>query len=182
MTTIAELVDRLLPVIGTTYALPITKNKGLPGLYLETLLGIPHTQNCLDCSDGELKVVPLKKTKKGLVQKETIAVTMIDSELKTQAFSESRCSKKLNNLLVVPYLRTGDTIEYMKPYLVNKEAYPELYKSLEADYSEIQRLFNETGILQSKNGKILQTRTKGAGHGSKTRAFYLRTCFLSQLL
>uniref|UniRef100_A0A6C0JII1 DNA mismatch repair MutH/Type II restriction enzyme Sau3AI domain-containing protein n=1 Tax=viral metagenome TaxID=1070528 RepID=A0A6C0JII1_9ZZZZ len=182
MLSLAELVDKILPLIGKSYNLPKTKNKGLPGLYLETLAGIQHTSNCLDCSDGELKVVPLKKTKKGLVQKETIAVTMIQPELKTQLFPDSRCYKKLNNLLVVPYLRTGDIIVYMQPYLVNKEKYPVLYKILEEDYYEIQKLFNETGILESKNGKVLQTRTKGAGHGSKSRAFYLRTCFLSQLL
>ena len=62
---------------GNKIELHKTKNKGLPGQTLETLLGIPTSSATLDCSDGELKLFPLKKLKNGdYAPKETIAITM----------------------------------------------------------------------------------------------------------
>ena len=78
---ISDIYEKLIPLIGKEYVLPITKNKGLPGIFLEDILGIPHTSNCLDCSDGELKLFPVKKLKNGnIVPKETIAITMLSPE------------------------------------------------------------------------------------------------------
>ena len=168
------------------YHLPKTKNNGLPGQFLEDLLGIPHTSNCLDFPDGELKLFPVKKLKNGtFVPKETIAVTMLSTdELRTHDFKSSRCCKKLSRLLLVPYYRTGDTIQFMVPKIIDREKdeFSELYAAIEADYHEIQQQYLETGILQSKTGKILQNRTKGAGHGTTSRAYYLRPAFITQCL
>ena len=36
--------------------------------------------------------------------------------------------------------------------------------------------------LSSSMGKHIQPRTKGAGHGSKSRAFYGRVSFLSEII
>lgn len=52
--TIAEIHAKILPIINTVFTLPKTTNKGQAGLFLEKLLGIPHTSDCLDCLDGEL--------------------------------------------------------------------------------------------------------------------------------
>ena len=41
---------------GKCFNLPLTKNKGLPGIILENKLGIPNSIDCLDCIDGELKL------------------------------------------------------------------------------------------------------------------------------
>lgn len=182
--TLDEILTKLEPIVGKKYTLPITANKGRPGLFLETLLGIPHTSNCLDCVDGELKTFPLKKLKNGtLVPKETMAITMLSKdELKKCEFGASNCCKKLAKMLVVPYYRTGATVEYMTPKVVSGETCAELYATLEADYNEIRRQFLETGVLQSKTGTLLQNRTKGAGHGSTSRAFYLRKEFMKRLL
>ena len=186
MQTIDDLLPKLNAIVGKKYKLPITGNKGRPGLFLETLLGIPHTSNCLDCADGELKTFPLKKLKNGtLVPKETMAITMLSKdELKECEFGASNCCKKLAKMLVVPYYRTGATIEYMTPKLVDRscEQFLEIYTTLEADYNEIRKQFLETGVLQSKTGILLQNRTKGAGHGSTSRAFYLRKEFMKRLL
>jgi len=182
--TISEIHEKLLPLLGKEYTLPITTNKGLPGQFLETLLDIPHTSRCLDCSDGELKLFPLKQLKNGLlVPKETVAVTMLSpEELRTTAFEGSRCCTKLSNLLMVAYYRTGDTIRFVAAQRICKDSpeYVALYATLAADYAEIRRLYLETETLTSLTGTLLQNRTKGAGHGSTSRAFYLRPEFMKQ--
>lgn len=182
--TVAEIHAKILPLVGNKYTLPVTANKGLPGLFLEDLLGIPHTSSCLDCSDGELKLFPVKKLKNGkLAPKETIAVTMLSTDdLRTCEFNSSKCCKKMSRMLVVPYYREGDTIQYMSPRIVDKSSpeFAELYATIESDYNEIRKTYIENGGLHSKTGTLLQNRTKGAGHGSTSRAFYLRPEFMKR--
>lgn len=180
--TLQKIQEKMDPILGKSIHCPITRNKGATGLLLETMTGIPHSPNCLDCSDGELKTFPVKKLANGsFVPKETLAVTMVSlEELKSCGFEDSRCFKKMTRMLVVPYLREGDTIMYLKPTLLEKEKFPELYTLLEHDYKTIQTLYTTEGLLKSTVGKYLQTRTKGAGHGTTTRAFYLRTTFLKE--
>jgi len=180
--TLKELQEKIIPLVGKTIHSPITRNKGFTGLLLETITGIPHTPNCLDCVDGELKTFPVKKLKNGsLVPKETLAVTMLSpDDLKACSFQDSRCLKKMTRMLVVPYYREGDSITYLTPTLLEKEKLPELYKIFQEDYQTIQSHYTTSGILKSELGTYLQTRTKGAGHGSTSRAFYLRTPFLKE--
>lgn len=180
--TIDEVYQKLLPHIGIEYYIPISKNKGGVGHFLEDLLEIPHSPNPLDCSDGEVKSVPVKKLKSGkLVYKETIAVTMLcPNELKTQDFKSSKCSQKLNRMLIVPYYRDGDKIRFMTAKIVEtgNDEFVDLYSVIEADYNQIRNEYIETDILRSVTGKVLQNRTKGKGHGSTSRAFYLRKAFM----
>ena len=183
--SIAAIQAKLLPLIGKEYTLPVTANKGRPGLFLEELLGIPHTPNCLDCSDGELKMFPVKKQAKtgALVPKESIAVTMLSTDaLRDCDFLSSKCCTKMSRMLLVPYFRTADTIRFMNPQIIDRTdtTFTELYSLLEADYSAIRKLYLEAGILQSTTGVLLQNRTKGAGHGSTSRAFYLRPEFMKR--
>lgn len=180
--TIDEVYQKLLPHIGIEYDIPISKNKGGVGHFLEDLLEIPHSPNPLDCSDGEVKSVPVKKLKSGkFVYKETIAVTMLcPNELKTQDFKLSKCSQKLNRMLIVPYYRDGDKIQFMTAKIVEtgNDEFVDLYSAIEADYNQIRNKYIETGELHSKTGTVLQNRTKGPGHGSTSRAFYLRKTFM----
>ena len=182
--TIAQIHERFLPLIGTEHNLPVSRNKGLPGQFLETLLGIPHSSNCLDCSDGELKLFPVKQLKnKKIVPKETIAVTMLNTdELIAHTFAESKCCKKMCKMLLVPYYRTGATIRFLTPKIIERTEFTAIYDILEADYNLIKQSYIETGKLQSRTGTLLQNRTKGAGHGSTSRAFYLRPEFMKQCL
>ena len=184
--TIASIYEKILPLVNKEYTLPVTANKGLPGIFLEDLLGIPHTSNCLDCSDGELKLFPVKKLKNGnLVPKETIAVTMLSKdELTENDFSTSKCCKKMSRMMIVPYYRTGDTICYMNPKVIDRSSadFAELYSTFEADYNAIRQNFLENGTLESKTGTLLQNRTKGPGHGSSSRAFYLRPVFMKKYI
>lgn len=184
--TIASIHEKILPLVNKEYTLPVTANKGLPGIFLEDLLGIPHTSNCLDCSDGELKLFPVKKLKNGnLVPKETIAVTMLSKdELTENDFSTSKCCKKMSRMMIVPYYRTGDTICYMTPKVIDRSSadFAELYSTFEADYNAIRQNFLENGTLESKTGTLLQNRTKGPGHGSSSKAFYLRPVFMKKYI
>jgi len=184
--TVAEIHAKFIPLIGNEYVLPVTKNKGLPGNFLEELLGIPHTQNCLDCIDGELKIFPVKKLKNGtIVPKETMAITMLSKEeLLINDFNSSKCCKKMSRMLVVPYYRNGDKIQFMTPKIIDKKCseFADLYNTIEMDYNQIRKNYIENGILQSGTGTLLQNRTKGSGHGSISRAFYLRPSFMKRCI
>ena len=187
--TIAEIYRKILPIVGQKYKCPITKNKGLPGLFLEELLGIPHTSNCLDCDDGEVKTFPVikkinKKTKEEkLVPKETMAITMLSKdELKSNDFESSKFYTKMSRVLMVPYLRDGDNIEFMTPTIIDKDCdeCTEIYETIKTDYELIRNKFIANGTFKSRDGTLLQNRTKGAGHGTTSRAFYLRPDFMKR--
>ena len=184
--TIAEIYEKVMKIAGNVYSSPVTKNKGGVGHFLEDMLGIPHTSNCLDCSDGELKTVPMKRLKSGeIVPKETIAVTMLSREdLRHNDFESSKCFKKMSRMLVAPYLREGDNVRFFRPTIVDRslDGYAELYKIMGEDYANIRKMFVETGKFETGMGWFLQSRTKGAGHGSTSRAFYLRVDFIKMYI
>lgn len=179
--TLDEALSRITAsVLGSTHSIPKTTNKGNVGQWLETAIGIPTSSACLDCLDGELKAFPLKTKGVGLATKETIAITMVEpAVLLTQLFEDSRVYKKLENTLFVPYLRDGDSVTFYKPFLFTKE-HP-IMVELKADYELIQVRAAE-GVMTGSIGTYLQTRTKGAGHGSTSRAFYLRPLFADMLI
>jgi len=187
--TLKEVYDKVIEISKNFYSLPKTANKGKPGIFLEELTGIPKSSDCLDCLDGEVKVFPLKKLKNGdIVPKESIAVTMLSKEsLEKDIFVESRCFKKLEKTLYVPYLRTNDQIIYMKPSIIDLslEKYKSVFEILKNDYDDISQYYLESDTLDnsSKIGVYLQNRTKGAGKDApKTRAFYLRPKFMKDLI
>jgi DNA mismatch repair protein MutH len=179
--TMALLQERLDPHIGKAIASPRTANKGATGLLLETILGVPHSPRCLDCDDGELKVFPIKRTRTGAaVPKETIAVTMMDrTALTAEVFAVSRVFRKLSRTLYVPYERVGDDVTFYTPTLLDLAVATEVRERLAEDYATIRGHFTATGELKSSLGNLLQCRTKGPGHGSTSRAFYLRPRFMS---
>ena len=186
MLTLQTVHVRLSPYAGTTHLCPITANKGVAGFLVETLAGIPQTSNCLDCIDGEVKCFPLKRLASGLlVPKETVAVTMIQpTGLATTPFAASNAYKKLANCLYIPYLRTGDNIQLFKPVILTITDASPLFATLKADYDAIVSAYVATGTLSGTTGlgTYLQNRTKGAGHGTTSRAFYLRTGFLKEVV
>jgi len=157
-----------------TFTLPKTKNKGEVGLFLEKQLGIPASSATLDCVDGEVKCFPLHESGK---VKESVAVTMMHKEfqIKKEAFEESKVYQKLKKTLFIPYVRKGDEIRFF-PCMLFDESHP-LFIHLKNDY-----LLLQNSPLTGRYGMYLQTRTKGPGHGSTSRAFYLRPHFLQKLI
>ena len=178
--SLQEIATSLQNLPKKEFYLPKIKNKGKPGLFLEEQLGIPQSSECLDCTEGELKCFPLKPNPKTVRAKESVAVTMVDKEsLVKTPFNESKVYKKLSNTLFVPYSRKEDIITY-KDAIIFTTSNP-LFKQIEADYNEIQANY-EKDFISSSHGVYLQTRTKGPGHGSTSRAFYLRPQFLNIIL
>jgi len=187
--TLENVYNRAIELSKIVYELPKEKNKGRPGLFLESLVGIPHSNECLDCIDGELKVFEVKKTKKGnYVPKETIAVTMLSQKsLIEEDFMESRCFKKLTNVLYVPYLRDNSTITYLTPTIIDllNPVHNHILEKLQYDYHLIKTRFVETNTLENTSsiGTYLQNRTKGpGGKAKKTRGYYLKHTFIKEFI
>jgi len=184
--TLASVNEKLLPHVGKSIVCAVQANKGCTGILMETLAGIPQTSNTLDCIDGEVKSFPLKTARDGsLVPKETVAVTMVQPDsLLTVPFISSNVYKKLAHTLYLPLLRNGENVSIHAIVLHTIEPGSPLFQQLEADYNSIVSAYRDTQSLvgTSHLGKYLQTRTKGAGHGSTSRAFYLRTNFLKEFI
>ena len=184
--TINQVITSASEHIGKQFHLPKEKNKGVAGFLLENLTGIPTSSACLDCEDGEVKTYPLKVLskngkfgKKGdLVADETVAITMMKPEnFESETWETSRISKKIANVLFVGYIREGDNIIFKKLQLLqsDNEKHNELYKTFESDYNDIKKIWLEEKTITGKTGKLIQSRTKGAGGDApKTRAFYFR--------
>jgi hypothetical protein len=60
---------------------------------------------------------------------------------------------------------------------------PDIYNQVKADYNLIRKTIIEKGFsaLHGSMGVYIQPRTKGAGHGSTSRAFYARVRFLKKI-
>jgi DNA mismatch repair protein MutH len=60
---------------------------------------------------------------------------------------------------------------------------PAIYIQVKADYDLIRQTIIEKGFsaLHGSMGVYIQPRTKGAGHGSTSRAFYARVSFLKKI-
>ena len=59
---------------------------------------------------------------------------------------------------------------------------PQTYAIIKADYDLIRNNILQGITLSGSMGQFVQPRTKGAGHGSTSRAFYARTQFINQIL
>ena len=191
--TIAQCMKSFWDIAGIRFFCPKSRDKGIEGKLLENKLGIPTSSACLDCSDGEVKIVPLKRlTRKSLygaagdfVPKETVAITIanIENVLQT-SYKDSRLCRKIRNVLFVSYFRDPaypDYITFMSCVHFNYDFKTQIH-TIQADYELIQETIAKTGSISGKIGKMIQIRTKGAGGDSpKTRAFYFKKPFLKEI-
>lgn len=165
------------------------QNKGWKGLILERLAGLET--NVSKGPNGltyELKSVSFHYVKGKLVPKETMAITMINpEELKEHSFFESHCWAKLKTIVfcaVMWYGKNSEKAELLKVTSLDFSKTDELIREIKADYDFIRdKLITKGfGSLTGEDGKWIQARTKGAGHGSTSRAFYARTGFIKKIL
>ncbi len=165
------------------------KNKGWAGHVMERFLGLPlNTSQAPNFGSWELKIVPLKRLCKGdVVLKETMAITMIDSvNVLDKEFEESHLLAKLKKMVVCA--RMYESQEEKSSVLVRVATFDlgnrRLYDQIKSDYEEVRTSIRSSGFnsLTGKMGKLVQPRTKGPGHGSRTRAFYARKPLVSHIL
>lgn len=160
-------------------------NKGWAGHVFERFLEIPiNSAQSPNFGSWELKSIPIKKLKNGQLQfKETMAITMIDPvNVCQKSFEDSHLLSKLKKAVIVARI-VGQNVDLpSKIHSVTAlDLSGEIYEAVKQDYDLVRRtlLDPELGFdaLTGKMGRYIQPRTKGAGHGSKTRAFYARPSF-----
>ena len=164
------------------------QNKGWKGLILERLAGLET--NVSKAPNGlsyELKSVSFRYIKDQLVPKETMAITMINpTELKNDSFFESHCWAKLKSIIfcaVMWHGQNADSGELLKVANLDFAEDDDLIQEIKADYDFIRNKLITQGFeaLTGADGKWIQARTKGPGHGSVSRAFYARTGLVKKI-
>lgn len=165
------------------------KNKGWVGHTIERFLGLPlNSSRAPNFGSWELKVVSLKYLKnKKLTVKETMAVTMIDPyNVARTEFENSHLLSKLRKILIPARIWISANEESSVLYNVTEfDLDNEIaFSQIKADYDLVKDTINTRGFsaLTGKMGQIVKPRTKGAGHGSQSRAFYVRTFFLKDIV
>lgn len=135
----------------------------------------------------ELKSVSFRSKNEEYIPKETMAITMINpEELLQDSFYKSHCWAKLKSLIFCAVEWNGTFAKEAKLLDVTSLDFFEghdIINEIEADYEFIRKKLREQGFssLTGKDGKWIQARTKGAGHGSTSRAFYAKTGLVAEI-
>ncbi len=186
-----ESID-LVP-LASKYAVTIwkedKKNKGWAGHVLERYLGLPiNSAQSPNFGSWELKIVPLKKLVNGRIAvKETMAITMIDPyNVAHTPFEQSHLFAKLKKAVVCARLfesqkETRSILMRVASFDLNDK---DIFEQVRRDYEETRDCIIKKGFesLSGSMGSLVQPRTKGAGHGSTSRAFYARVPFVTKIL
>src|SRR6266404_6913256 len=175
------------------YGIPVWKNghenKGWAGLVIERYLGLPqNSRQAPDFGTWELKVVPLRRDAEGKLRvKESMAITMLDpTEVLGSKFEDSHLYDKLHSMVVVS--RVYESPQELHSMLHAAAEFdldnPRIFQQVKDDYETIRTQIRTRGIdsVTGDLGQLVQARTKGRGHGSKTRAFYARAIFVAHIL
>ncbi len=163
-------------------------NKGWAGHTLEHYLGLGlSSKQAPNGEFWELKLVPLKRVDGGYKPKETMAITMINAtNIAETEFEESHLYNKLKSLIICGRLFEGRDESHST--LISVGTFDliddQIKNQVKQDYIITRKTIIEKGFehLTGKMGVLVQPRTKGAGHGSTSRAFYARTGFVTQIL
>ena len=188
-----RLVGQDLRKLADEYGVTVWKNgklnKGWAGHVVERYLGLPlNSSRSPNLGSWELKVVPLEPKPGGdWGLKETVAITMLDPiEVAEKSFEESHLHTKLRKLILVSRTREDalETRSICKGVHAFDAEETALYDQVAKDYGEVQRVIREKGFeaLTGKMGTYVQPRTKGAGHGSTSRAFYAKKEFVEYFI
>ncbi len=180
-----RLVGQDLRQVAEEYDVTVWRNgklnKGWAGHAVERYLGLPlNSARSPNFGSWELKVVPLTAAADGSCNvKETMAITMLDpDEVRQKSFAESHLLLKLRKIIAVARLREDPAESRSVCHLVHAFDLEEtaLYNLVAQDYQQIQQVIREQGAnaLNGSIGQYVQPRTKGAGHGSTSLAFYAR--------
>ncbi len=164
------------------------KNKGWAGHAVERYLGLPiNSSQTPNAGSWELKVVPLIRKNDDILVKETMAITMINQgDVACRSFQESHLFAKLRRVIVVARVFESQLEERSLCHQIADFDLgdPELFRQIEMDYNEVREVIRTKGFaaLTGRMGVLVQPRTKGPGHGSKSRAFYARKHLVEKIL
>jgi DNA mismatch repair protein MutH len=165
-------------------------NKGWAGHVFERFLELPiNSAQSPNFGSWELKSIPLKRLKNGeLAFKETMAITMIDPvNVCQKEFEQSHLLSKLQKAVIVARTvgKTVDEPSYIYS-VTDFDLDNDLFHAVKADYDLVRSVLLDENkgykYLTGKMGVYIQPRTKGAGHGSISRAFYARPKFLAEFI
>jgi DNA mismatch repair protein MutH len=190
---LSTLVGKDLRQMADEYSISVwvegKKNKGWAGHTIERFLGLPlNSSRSPNFGSWELKVVPLKPTRSGLLTvKETMAITMIDPvEVAQKDFEDSHLLNKLRKIIVVARVFESqlDARSLLHSVAMFDLDDPDIYNQVRNDYNIVRDTIRNQGFseLTGAMGKLVQPRTKGPGHGSTSRAFYARVGFVAHIL
>ena len=135
-----------------------------------------------------LKQVSLVARSNGTLRvKETMAITMINPvEVAAKEFPDSHLFLKLQRMIVVARVweslaETRSLCHFVTDFDLGNQ---DLYGQIKADYDLVRDVIHTKGFqhLKSEMGVFVQPRTKGAGHGSTSRAFYARAQLVAKIL
>jgi len=167
-------------------------NKGWAGHTIQRYLGLPlDSAQSPNFGSWELKTTKIKFVKGVWQYKETLAITMIDPfNVKVTDFQDSFLYAKLRKFLLVVLIAQPKGKDAETPLYVAKASEvnlsPEVLKIVENDYNLIRDCISDPNrgfnSLTGRMGVFIQPRTKGAGHGSTSRAFYGRKEFLNTVV
>ncbi|WP_201984810.1 MvaI/BcnI family restriction endonuclease [Hymenobacter rubidus] len=187
-----QLINKDLVQVAHAHGVTIfkggKKNKGWAGHTLERFLSLPlNSSRAPNFGSWELKSTSLVRSKRdgSLRVKETIAITMLDPvEITQKEFEESHLYNKLRKTLIVARIHENQREEQSLLHSIAEFdlTNPALHRALKADYDLIRENVRQGNPLSGRLGKYIQPRTKGAGHGSTSRAFYARPVLVAHLL
>jgi DNA mismatch repair protein MutH len=174
----------------TVTAIDGKMNKGWAGHVCERYLGLPaNSAQSPNFGSWELKSIPLKRKRDGSLRfKETMAITMIDPyHVAKTPFEQSHLLAKLRKVVIVARIVGENCYAPTCVHTVTEiDLDGDLYQAIKEDYEIIRRCLNDPArgfaYLTGRMGVYIQPRTKGAGHGSTSRAFYARPLFLAQFI
>jgi hypothetical protein len=115
-----------------------------------------------------------------------MAVTMIDPYIVIRTeFEDSHLLSKMKKQVIVRRIWESVLEESSELYALTFDlGDAEIYNQVKEDYNLVRNTIIRKGFsaLSGKLGVYIQPRTKGAGHGSTSRAFYARVPFLMKLI
>lgn len=105
-------------------------------------------------------------------------------EVLAKEFEESHLYNKLRKTLLVAHIHESTLDERSVLHSIAEFDLTDLvlFQALKQDYETIRQVIGAGGTLTGRLGKYIQPRTKGAGHGSTSRAFYARKELVAHLL
>lgn len=164
-------------------------NKSWDRQVLERYLGLPPSSPGVPNSESwELRVVSLKRLASGnLAPKEAMQITTIDpTHVAGNDFEHSHLITKLPETIVCARMDCDgpggrSELVAVETFDLDDE---EMMRQVREDYELVRTTIIEKGFdaLTGAMGVLIQPRTKGAGHGSISRAFYARTGFVKTIL